>query len=175
MNKSEATKLVGMAVAAFPNMQERAMMPTINLWVTLMADIDYKAAEIALIKILSSAKYFPAPGEVISAVKSMRKSDVPPVELAWEEVCRGLNAYQRPNYSHPNIDETVRVMGYRQLCYSTNTVSDRARFFEIYSTICDRKKDREENERVFRLVYKGQDGSIIGTVDDLVKRITDGK
>lgn len=179
MTRDEAGKLVGMAVAAFPTMQDKVIGPTINTWAMVMADINYQMAEMALVKVLSEKAFFPAPADIIKAVKSMKKSDgPPPVELAWQEVQSQLNSYQKPEYTHAAITETVRSLGYKNLCHSENLVADRAHFFKIYEIISERKKNESDNERVFRLVYKqdpsGRDeNGQPQSVGDIMKKLTD--
>lgn len=155
MTRDEAGKLVGYAVAAFPSFQDKSMQGTINLWAAIMADVEFKLAELAIFKILREKSFFPTPADIMKAVKSLAaNNDAPPAELAWQEVQSQLNYYAKPNYTHPAISETVKVLGYARLCHSDNPVADRAHFLKIYETIAERKKSENENKTVFRLVYK---------------------
>jgi hypothetical protein len=52
-------------------------------------------------------------------------------------ICKGK---QIPEFSHPNIKEAVRVLGWTHLRMSNNVSADRAHFYKTYNSICDRNK-----------------------------------
>lgn len=64
-------------------------------------------------------------------------------EEAWGEVVREKSKafiYSDRKITDPIAEETVKVMGWRNLCLSENEEADRAHFFKIYKSIADRQK-----------------------------------
>src|SRR5690554_198287 len=67
MTRSEVAKLLSLATANFPAMQERDMRPTLVLWEKMLSDLPPEVAEAALLKVLVSAKFFPTVAEIREA------------------------------------------------------------------------------------------------------------
>ena len=55
----------------------------------------------------------------------------------------GIGSYGMPNFGNELIDETVKIMGWRNLCMSENDVADRAHFMKIYDNIVMRSKNKK--------------------------------
>jgi len=121
---------------------------SIKNWTIVMNDIDYRQAEMAVMKLVRFNPYDRIKvADIINQVKEMN-DEMPCAEEAWGEVCRKLDPYKAPKWSHKIIQDAIRTMGYSQLCMSENPSIDRAQFFKIYNTLKDRKADKAENELV---------------------------
>jgi hypothetical protein len=63
---------------------------------------------------------------------------------AWGRVRNAMSdigSYGMPNFNYELIDETVRILGWRNLCMSENEIADRAHFMKIYDNIVIRNKN----------------------------------
>ena len=168
MTKAEAIKLVGLAAMNFPNMQEKALTPTAEIWFRLLGDLSYPIAEAAVVKVLATAMFWPTVAEIREAASSLMPNEIPPVESAWGEVLRAMQAHghmrapqcmkssdETPtmmifseswDFSNPLIGETVKQMwgSWRNACEAVQTDTlgvDRAQFTKMYSTVAGRKKE----------------------------------
>lgn len=66
--------------------------------------------------------------------------EAPKASLAWEDVLKHIKthgAYRRPRFSDPVCEETVRRMGWTELCAMSYdmTAVNRAQFFKVYNEI----------------------------------------
>lgn len=153
MTDADIKRLIGMALGAFPSYQERDMRPTAILWSKVFADISYPIAEAALVKVLTTAKYWPTPADIREAALLLTKKNGPPAAAdAWLEVLEKLNPHLRPAWSHPLIGKAVQALGYVALCVSETPAIDRAHFLRIYGQLLEREKDDEQNLVVIRLI-----------------------
>ena len=121
MTLKEATNLVGLAIANFPNMQEKDMRPTAKLWMQMLSDIPYSIAEKAILRSLSTAKFFPTVAEIREAAVLLTKPEIPTAIEAWGEV---MNAIRRYGYYRPNealasmtpiTQSIVKKIGWREI------------------------------------------------------------
>lgn len=153
MTYDEAKKLIFIVLAALPHMQDRAMdlKPTAQMWSILMADIPGDVAAKAVAKVLMTAKFFPTVAEIREAAAGMMRtkdSTLPLPEEAWEEVLKKLDPYKVPQWSSPEIDRVVKMIGYRDLCEGHNMDLKRAHFLRLYGEYRRRMADRETNQTV---------------------------
>jgi hypothetical protein len=139
----------------YPKMVEcssKQLDENIKNWTIAMADVDYHASEIAVMKLVRSFTYDRVKvADIMQIIREIELSGIPCAEKAWEEVLAKLDPYRRPEWSHTLIQEAVRVMGYVQLCMSESPSFDRAQFIKIYNNLRQRKCDDQENSIVARL------------------------
>ena len=163
----QAKKLVAMALLGFPSMQDKAIasVQMSKLWQRLLYDMPYEIAEKALLKVLMNTRYFPTVAEIREAAESMmsKANGIPAAEDAWEEVCRNLDIYRKPNWSHPLISKVVKLIGFRNMCCSENLSVERGQFFKIYTQYEKRARDQKQNDSV---------AAIVGKVTDMLPPIT---
>lgn len=156
MTKVEAAKLVKMAAAVFPSMQDKDPVKIAYAWSVVLYDLPYPVAEKALVIVLRSAKFFPAPAEILEAAKELRTADnqVPTPEEAWENVqqeIRSAGLYKKPQFGHPLIGRAVQAIGWSTLCCSENLPADRAHFMRLYGSFQTREEARQEVQTVMQL------------------------
>lgn len=145
MKLSDAVKLVALAAANFPGQQERALDVTAKLWHKLLGDLPYNVAEMALVKVLATARFWPTVAEIREAAASLMAPQLLTGGEAWAEVCeqmRRVGSYGVPEWSHPVIGRAVDAMGgWRHLCMSEEPMADRAHFLRIYDTLAARERE----------------------------------
>lgn len=163
MNNQEVSKLLIMAKSAFPgrspdNQQELEALTTV--WRMVLNDIPYKLAEAALIKVLSTNKFFPAPAEIKEAAYSLMPWPSS-AEEAWEEVrkvitsghCSIEHQYNgwKPKWSNEVIKKTVNEIGLRELFDSENIGITMAQFKKHYDNNKMAHKERVLNQSILML------------------------
>jgi hypothetical protein len=159
VTRQETARLVALAMANWPGMQDRNVKieATALLWQRMLNDVPYELAEKALCKVLMTAKFWPTVSEIREAVDSLRPpvKMLPPTDEAWEEVCRNLNPYRAPQWSHEAIARAVRSLGgIRTICDAENLAVIRAHFFKMYETVSAREKEKSLNEKVITLIER---------------------
>jgi hypothetical protein len=157
MERPEILKLVSLALASFPNMQEKDPEPTVVIWEKFLKDIPYELAEKALTKVIITSKFFPTIAEIREAAMSFSTSELASPEEAWGEVRKyitsGTNsirfqyAGERPTWSNPIIEKTVDQIGLREMFESENQEYLRSQFMRIYEANFDREKNDVINKR----------------------------
>jgi hypothetical protein len=156
----EAAKLVYVAASVFPAKQDSNLALTAKTWMMILSDIPYQVAEAALIKVLSTSKFFPVPADIREMALSFVPGP-PSAENAWGEVrdyiSSGHNEIQyqyngvKPEWSDPLIEKTVSQIGLREMFNCENINILMAQFIKIYNRNKDESKDRNETERVLKL------------------------
>lgn len=149
MTRQEIIKLLSIATANFPSMQERDMKPTAVLWERALADIPYDVAEKALLKVLSTSKFFPTIAEIREAVTELTQPRVMDAIEAWELIVQAIRKYGYYDEKGamaslpPDVRSMAKRFGWRELCLSTNTETLRAQFRMAWET--QSKRIREYN------------------------------
>ncbi len=141
--------LLGTVFSKMSDGDEIEINHRIDVWTLLLADIDYKLAEVAAVKMLRSCRFEPKPADIIAAVRAIAHSRVPSPEQAWllvqKEIAR-CGQYKAPEWSHAYIQEAVRTINWWNLC--TTEIDLSARFMKIYESIVSRRRDEAENNAV---------------------------
>jgi hypothetical protein len=156
----ESAKLVYMAASVFPTKQDTDLKLTAKAWMMILSDIPYKIAEAALIKVLSTTKFFPVPADIREAAISFIPGP-PSAEEAWKEVRKyitsGSNSirYQyngeRPEWSHEIIKTTADQIGVWDMFNCENMNVLMGQFIKMYNKNLEISKDKIETERVLKL------------------------
>lgn len=150
MTFNETKSLVGVAIANFPSMQERDMGPTAMLWHQMLKDIPYEIAKKALLKVLTTAKYFPTVSEILEVVADITNPEADTAAKAWGEVEKAIGHYGHRREAEalesmsPRTAKVVKYMGWRDICLSTELGVARGQFLKMYQQVAE----REQKERV---------------------------
>lgn len=145
--KSEIDHVLAILIAAYPYMQKdngANMAATLQVYHRTLADIDAPALLAAALDHISRSKFFPSVSELRDAAYRVVTLNQPSPEEAWGEVKAAFRRWGytgKPEWSHPAIEATVKIMGWRELCQSENEVADRAHFLRIYASVEQRHKD----------------------------------
>lgn len=147
MNKKEIINLLAIATANFPSMQEKDMKPTAILWEKALSDIDYKTAENALLKVLSTSRFFPTLAEIREAIAQITQPRQIDAMEAWgmiSDAIRKYGFYQQKEAMESlpgDVVEMVKRFTWRELCLSENVDTLRAQFRMAWDTQSKRKKE----------------------------------
>ncbi|MGE1061222.1 hypothetical protein NXG27_01035 [Megasphaera paucivorans] len=121
-----------------------------KFYADMLRDIHPVVLDKAIKKLICTSKFLPTVAEIretaekmITKVNGTRQKDM---NEAWEEVMEQVRicfVYQAPKFSTPEIAETVKSMGWRNLCMMETRQSStyRAQFRDTYKIACTRHSE----------------------------------
>ena len=131
---------------------------TIKAYTALLSDIPTPQLKASVVKCTTTCKYLPSIAEIREAAMEI-SAEVTDSRLktfaeAWGEIEKNVKTvgyYGKPQWSAPEIEEAVKIIGWIELCTveqaALNTM--RAQFKGIYTSICERKQQRQHNIQAF--------------------------
>src|SRR5690606_23812012 len=133
-------------VTAFPSTwikldepQQRATMATYR---AMLVDLEYDVAMAALARCLATAKFMPTPAEIREAALALVAGERSIGGEQWGRVLAAIReqgVYRVPGRDFVFTDAVtarcVAALGWTELCNGENTVSDRARFVDLYDEL----------------------------------------
>lgn len=120
----------------------------VTLWFRQLQDIPYPVACAVLDKWVATNKWSPSIADIRDQVAEIENGGpAPDWGEGWEQAISAIHRYG--SYCElealaslpPLVRETVRRIGYRNLCLSENQVADRANFRQIYETLSQRETE----------------------------------
>jgi hypothetical protein len=149
-DEKDIAGVVAMLGAAYPNFSPTEH--TVEVYFQTLRDLPSELLRTAALHAISEAgrKFAPSVGELRAAAAEIqrRAANIPSSYQAWQEVMqaiREIGSYRpAPEFSHALVDESVRALGWRNLCMSENAAADRARFIAAYEQL----EQRLEVERM---------------------------
>lgn len=160
MNRKEIINLLGIATANFPNLQQKEMKPTAVLWERALSDLSYEVAEMAVLKVLSTSKFFPTIAEIREAAALITQPQQLDAMEAWGligEAIRKYGYYQQGEAmkSLPeDVKEMVKQFTWRDLCLSETPETLRAQFRMAWEARSKRKKEMKALPTEIRLLLE---------------------
>lgn len=139
MNEREAASIVAVIAAAYP--QWPASKETVAVYADALGDVNQREALAAVREIILTDDRWPTVATIRRRVATRSGSLAPSPAQAWGEVTRQADEVGRsgrPEWSHPAIAETVRAIGWYDLCMSTNGETIRAQFQRMYADAQER-------------------------------------
>lgn len=122
-----------------------------------LRDIPPELLAKAIDKVVMTSKYTPTVAEIREAANSLYSTasgiEPPDASRAWGEVLKAIGRvgmYRKPKFDDSVTAETVKRMGWKELCLQgVDTISvARAQFMKIYSSISESGRTRKRNERL---------------------------
>jgi hypothetical protein len=116
---------------------------TAEVYVTMLADLDFDAAKEACARLMATSTFLPSIAEIRETVVNVQHGPQRTGEEAWKDVCaeiRAVGAYEAPRFNDPVVAECVRSLGWRTLCLGPNDAADRARFIALYDELTTRAR-----------------------------------
>ena len=138
MTSKEIAQLVFLASTNFPNMQQKDLEPTCHLWEKMFSDMPYDLAEAALIKVLSTAKFWPTVAEIREAAAQISQPRIMDASEAWGQVMEGLRrfglyqAQAAMDWFSPDVRMMVKRFGWYELCHTDNIDVVRGQFMRAW-------------------------------------------
>ena len=145
--KSEVAKLMGVIAAAFPSFVLK--QETITVYAEMLKDVDYALLEAAAKQVMTEdSPFFPSLGHWRQTAFDLaeKSAGVPSAFEAWNEVWEAVThlwTHEEPQWSHPLIAQTVKVVGFNRLCYANldEVGFERANFYKVYESLLQRARD----------------------------------
>lgn len=126
------------------------LLPTkeaMDLWFQALSDIPYEAANLALMKHVQMCKFAPSIAEIREAASKLMYGEPPDWGEGWRKALEAIRryGYYAEREALTSMDEltreTVRRLGYTELCMSEDQMQDRANFRMIYEQLARRKRE----------------------------------
>lgn len=161
LNRKEIINLLGIATANFPNLQQKDMMPTAVLWEKALTDIPYHIAEKAVIKVLSTSRFFPTIADIREAVAQITQPRTLDAIEAWGLIVGAIRKYgyyqqKEAMASLPDdVAEMVKRFTWRELCLNENPDTLRAQFRMAWDTQSKRKNEMKSLPTEIRHMIEG--------------------
>lgn len=122
----------------------------LEIWFSLLKDIPYEIANMALQKYMLTNKFPPTIAEIRELATSISAGEKELWADGWEKALTAIRSYgtYREQEALESLDEltrkTVECLGYYGLCTSENLTADRANFRMIFEKLADRKRTKEQ-------------------------------
>lgn len=162
MNKKEVINLIAIATANFPSMQEKDMKPTAILWEKALSDVSYDIAEKALIKVLSTSRYFPNLADIREAISQLTSTRTIDAMEAWGLIGQAIKRYgfnRKPEAMAmlpADVVEMVERFTWREICYNENPDTLRAQFRMAWETQSKRQQEYKVLPANIRALFEGK-------------------
>jgi len=139
MNNVEAAKVLALCSVAFP--QYPLTKETISVYAELLSDLSIEQVEKAVKELLMTSDRWLSIASIRRKVAEQSGSLAPTKIEAWGEVQAQMTkhgTYGQPEFSHGAITETVKNLGWRNLCLSENVETSRSQFWRAYEELVTR-------------------------------------
>lgn len=150
MTKVEIAELFGVICAYWPKHSDafaKAGAPEVNAWHSMLGDYDAGIVHVAFKKYAALNTWPPSPNEILTAVAEIQHpEDNLGADEAWGMVLQAIRKFGYNNESAAleslpqMVAETVKSMGWLELCMSENAAVDRGQFRKAYEARAQRKK-----------------------------------
>lgn len=149
MTPSQAQEVVLLVFGLFPGpaLSVAEIDAQQALWRDLILDLDYEDAVRATKRVLAVAKFQPKPSEIREAIMQSAIGRARTGADAWGDVREAFHSkgYVRAPgvdfvFNDPIVMEVVLSLGWQELCASTNSAADRARFIDDYDERARRQR-----------------------------------
>ncbi len=140
-SKSQAIKWLRELKEAIPKGSDGVSAKTLDIWGSRLARISQEVLAAAALVLIERNTFFPSLAEILEVCREITcEGRIPNAGEAYEEVTTAMRrvGYWNPcpEFSHPAVGKALRAIGgWRYLCSSENSVSDRARFYESYERL----------------------------------------
>lgn len=145
MTEAEFAKLALAIREMYPQSGVLQTKTAMELWYQMLADLPYDAASATLSSWITTSKWPPTVADIREGVAKRTMPELPEWSEAWGSVINaihrwGMHREAEALESMPEIArETVKRMGWQNICLSEKVEIERATFRDIYAAIAKRK------------------------------------
>jgi len=142
----EVLKVIKVLGDAYPTFQ--LTRASIEVYVRLLADVPAELLEKATLDHISRSTFFPTIAELRGTAFDLleQPNDELLTHAAWQQVqaeIQRVGHRGEPQFSDPLVAETVKIMGWHNLCLSDNPISERSHFVHLFRSLAERKRQEE--------------------------------
>lgn len=122
----------------------------LNVWYTLLKDLEYRVVNTAIQKYMLTQKHPPVIADIREMCANVVCGDKPLWSDGWEEVVMAIRRYGSYNEEKAMekmsdiTKQCVRRLGYQNLCRSEDISIERANFRMIYEQIANREEEKRK-------------------------------
>lgn len=148
MNKQEFSKWVMALKTYYPREQLLPNEQAMELWYQALKDIPMQVAEATLRKWVATNKWSPTIAEIRENAVDVKHGDALDWSDGWDKVQLAIRRYGQYNPKEamatfdPVTRETVKRLGFYNLCVSENPMSDRKQFRDTFEIMAKRQQMR---------------------------------
>jgi hypothetical protein len=155
MKQSEAARLVAVMIVAYPAQGSKLtpdqQVTLASVFADALSDFTYEQCNAALRVLIQTRQFMPTIAEIRTTVLDLERGPVRSGGDTWGAVLNAMKS--KGAYRIPGVDFTfddtvtatcVQRLGWRELCLSENTVSDRARFIELYDQLATQARREQQ-------------------------------
>ena len=145
MDKREFATFAAALKTYYPKENLLPNSQAMELWYRQLQDIPYIVAEAALQKWVATQKWSPSIAEIRAMAITVTAGEKLLWSDGWEQVQTAIRKYGSYNIpaAMESFDDvtrqTVKRLGFRELCMSENPMQDRANFRDIFNMIAERQ------------------------------------
>lgn len=145
MDKREFATFAAALKTFYPKENLLPNSQAMELWYRQLQDIQYIVAEAALQKWVATQKWSPSIAEIREIAMTVTAGEKLLWSDGWEQVQTAIRKYGSYNIpaAMESFDDvtrqTVKRLGFRELCMSENPMQDRANFRDIFNMIAERQ------------------------------------
>jgi hypothetical protein len=139
------TSILRQLFAAYPNSQ--ATPETVAVYVRLLSDIPLDDLQTIVDQVIANNKFLPTIAELRDMHHTLNHADQITWADAWDSVMaemRRIGSYGSPHFEDELTARVVKSMGWKALCASENTQTDRAQFRDMYNAIASRQESAQK-------------------------------
>lgn len=166
-------KEFGTFIAAMRSFYPReTILPTkqaIELWFNQLQDIPYEIACLALNQWAATNKWSPSVAEIRESAAIITQGEAKDWGSGWEQVKKAISNFgmYRVDEAVESIEdeiakETVKRIGFLNLCTSENPTAERANFRMIYEQLTERKRKEAQLPKALKELIQGVQSGMIG-------------
>lgn len=150
MNKKDFAIFASALRTYYPKEKLLPNEQAMELWYNQLQDIPYQVAEAVLIKWVATNKWSPSIAEIREQAAAIVSGETKDWGEAWESVVRAIRYYgsYKEDEALESLDEvtrqTVKQLGFKNLCFSEELNIERANFRMIYEQNAKRQKERSQ-------------------------------
>lgn len=150
MDKREFATFAAALKTYYPKENLLPNSQAMELWFRQLQDIPFIVAEAALNKWVATQKWSPTIADLREMAVSVTAGEKALWSDGWEQVQTAIRKYGMYNIgaAMDSFDDvtkqTVKRLGFRDLCLSENPMQDRANFRMIFEQIAERKEKAEQ-------------------------------
>lgn len=150
MNKKEFAIFASALRTYYPKENILPNDQALELWYKQLSDIPYNVAEVTLNKWVATNKWSPSIADIRQQAAELTQGEAKEWGEAWQETIKAINNYgsYRESEALASMDavtaKTVKMLGFKNLCFSEDLNIDRANFRKIYETEIEREKQRQQ-------------------------------
>lgn len=160
MTKNEVVQLFEILCSLYPSQAKNFNAGAIarDTWHAMLGDKPIELVSLAIQKLAASSVFIPSIAEIRETIAEIESpNDFIDADEAWGIVYKSIGKYGYYNGEKalesmpPIVADTVRTMGWRDLCMSENVSVDRGQFRKAYEIRLMRTKEKAQTpQRIVR-------------------------